>query len=62
MTSGQPGGGQPDDTTPADPITPLVGDAAALHEMYLSYIAGGFTAAQALYLVAMVLHGMAMKP
>lgn len=40
---------------PTDPIT-LLGEAAAqIHEVFLSYVAAGFTEQQALYLVGQIL-------
>jgi hypothetical protein len=41
--------------TPQDPITALVQAAASVHEMFLAYLAAGFTEQQALYLIAQVL-------
>lgn len=38
-------------TEPADPISELLSMTAQLHELYLSYIQGGFTESQALYLI-----------
>lgn len=39
------------DPAPADPMTQLGENATMLHELYLSYVAGGFTSWQAMYLV-----------
>jgi hypothetical protein len=36
---------------PPDPLTDLAGFAVMLHEMYEAFVAGGFDASQALYLV-----------
>ena len=36
---------------PADPITALVAAAAQQHELYLAYVAAGFTSAQAMQLI-----------
>lgn len=38
--------------TPADPVTPLMAAGMGLHELFLAYMAGGFTESQALRLVA----------
>jgi hypothetical protein len=40
---------------PQDPVTELMALAAQTHEMFLSYLAAGFTEPQALYLVASVI-------
>lgn len=40
---------------PEDPITQLAVAAASAHEMFTSYVAAGFTEAQALYLVGQIL-------
>lgn len=44
---------------PPDPITPTQEGAAKAHELFLSYVAAGFTASQALYLVAQLLRQLA---
>lgn len=38
------------DGAPADPISGLAAGAAAVHELFLSYVTAGFSADQALYL------------
>jgi hypothetical protein len=38
--------------TPADPITDLALGAAATHELFLSYLAAGFSEEQAIRLIA----------
>ena len=43
---------------PADPSTPLGQLAATLHELYLEFVAAGFTESQALYLVGQNLKAM----
>jgi hypothetical protein len=40
---------------PQDPLTVMAEGAAQTHEIFLSYLAAGFTAEQALYLVGQVL-------
>lgn len=40
---------------PEDPITQLAEGAASAHELYLAYVAAGFTEGQALYLVAQLI-------
>jgi hypothetical protein len=46
---------------PPDPITGWAQGAAAVHEMYISYVAGGFTEQQALYLVGQYVRGLAQQ-
>ena len=48
----------PPEKMPADPMTPAVEAASGMHEMYLSYVAAGFTAQQALYLTGQMLREM----
>lgn len=44
-------------TNPEDPMTPLAQSASQMHELYLQYVAAGFTEAQALELVKAVIIG-----
>lgn len=45
-----------DDNDPVtDGLTALMSSAAMAHEMFLSYVAAGFTEPQAIYLVAQIL-------
>jgi hypothetical protein len=44
-----------DDQSPADPMTQMAEGAAEVHEMFLSYVAAGFTNAQAITLVSAIL-------
>jgi hypothetical protein len=47
------------DHMPADPVTELAAGAAQLHEAYESFVAAGFTEAQAMRMVcAMLTAGM----
>lgn len=41
---------------PEDPITELAAIAQQMHEMYLAYLAAGFTEAQAMQLLEAVVH------
>lgn len=45
------------DNMPADPVTDLAAWAAQLHEAYESFIAAGFTEAQAMQMVCALLTG-----
>ena len=57
MPEDTPDDGAPE-VIPADPVTLLAANAAALHECHLSYVAAGFTMEQATYLVGVVLAAM----
>lgn len=46
---------EPDHEHVINGLTALMAGAAATHEMFLAYVAAGFTEAQALYLVAQLL-------
>jgi hypothetical protein len=43
---------------PVDPISSIAESAAATHEMFISYVAAGFTEPQALYLIGQMLAAM----
>lgn len=43
------------DRMPADPVTELAASAAQLHEAYESFVAAGFTEAQAMQMVCAIL-------
>lgn len=45
----------PEDKGPINPISLLLEAAISMHEMYLNFVAAGFTEAQALTLVAQTL-------
>lgn len=45
------------DQMPADPITDLAAGAAQLHEAYESFVAAGFTEAQAMQMVCAIITG-----
>lgn len=51
---------QPDG--PRDPFGAMAEAAAAIHEVFLSYVAAGFTESQALYLTACALTGGPKAP
>lgn len=44
--------GQP---APQDPVTVLAEAAASLHELYVTYVASGFTPAHAIYLCGQII-------
>ncbi len=46
---------------PNDPITPLTAGAAEQHEMFLAWIAAGFTEAQALELMKAAITAVILK-
>lgn len=48
-----------DDNNTPEPLSALMEAAVSMHEMFLSLLAGGFTEAQALYLVSQVLRPQA---
>lgn len=52
----------PDEETPADPFTAFAMAAAQIHEMFVAYLAVGFTEAQAMYLVAAAVTGGPKAP
>lgn len=43
------------DKMPTDPITDLAAAAVQLHELYESYVAAGFTGAQAMQMVCTII-------
>lgn len=43
---------------PTDPITDLAAGAFAQHELYLAWVAAGFTESQAMYLVGQIVFAM----
>jgi hypothetical protein len=49
------------DSGPEDPMTALQANAASQHEMFLAWVATGFTEAQALELLKAVLAAMVTK-
>jgi hypothetical protein len=44
-----------DDKIPGDPVSALLGAAAAAHELFTTFVTSGFTDKQALYLVGQIL-------
>ena len=48
-------------TSPEDPTTMLAQGAAQLHELFLAYVAAGFTEAQAMQVVSAMVIGAALK-
>lgn len=49
------------DNQPQEPMTPLATSAAQQHEMFLAWVAAGFTEPQALGLLKTWLHALVMK-
>jgi hypothetical protein len=47
--------GQPAEPAPQDPVTELGAAAASLHELYVTYVASGFTPAHAIYLCGQII-------
>jgi hypothetical protein len=47
---------------PAEPLSALAEAASGLHELFLSYVAAGFTDIQALHLVGLLLTASLAKP
>jgi hypothetical protein len=43
------------DKLPNEPLTQMVEGTAQIHELFLSFVAGGFSEMQALYLVGQIL-------
>lgn len=46
---------------PTDPITDMATSSVIMHELYLSYLAAGFTECQALYLASVFLRASIQK-
>lgn len=52
-------GNSPEDKGPSSPVSALLEAAISMHELYVSFVAAGFTEAQALTLVAQTLRPQA---
>lgn len=48
-------GNDEQDTLPPDPVTPVQGSAASIHELFESWVTAGFTRNEALWLTGLIL-------